>query len=87
MTVQNEINFDDVGTIRVAFGNRLLVDVREAAAILSIGRSTLYELIGAGDIEVVHIGRACRVPVDGLVRFVERIRRSDAPAATVVPPR
>ena len=84
MTVHEQITFDDAGTIKVAFGNRLLVDVREAAAILAIGRSTLYELISAGDIEVVHIGRACRVPVDGLVRFVERIRRTET---TVVPPR
>lgn len=56
----------------------LLLTVREAAEVLSIGRSTLYELISAGEIEVVHIGRSARVPVAALVAFVDR--RSEAPA-------
>ena len=31
--------------------------------VLSIGRTTMYELVGAGEIDVVHIGRSVRVPV------------------------
>lgn len=50
----------------------LLLTMREAAAALRIGRSTVYELVAAGDLEVVHIGRSARVPVDELRRFVER---------------
>ena len=50
---------------------RLLLDVREAAQVLGIGLSTLYELIAAGQIEVVHIGRSARVPVAALHEFVE----------------
>jgi excisionase family DNA binding protein len=54
----------------------LLLDVREAASVLGIGRSTLYELIADGEIEVVHIGRAARVPVAALHEFVDRCRTS-----------
>ena len=35
----------------------------DAARVLSVGRTTMYELVGAGEIEVVHIGRSVRVPV------------------------
>ena len=52
----------------------LLVDIREAARRLGIGRSTLYELIAEGDIEVVHIKRSSRVPVAALAEYVERLR-------------
>ena len=52
----------------------LLLSTTEAAAALSIGRSKLYELIAAGEIEVVHIGRSSRVPVDAVHAFVERLR-------------
>jgi excisionase family DNA binding protein len=54
----------------------LLLDVREAASVLGIGRSTLYELIADGEIEVVHIGRAARVPVAALHEIVDRCRTS-----------
>ena len=48
----------------------LLVTVAEAAELLGIGRSKLYELIGEGLIRTVHIGRARRVPVAALNDFV-----------------
>lgn len=35
----------------------------------------MYELIGAGEVEVVHIGRAARIiPLDSVERFVARLR-------------
>jgi excisionase family DNA binding protein len=52
----------------------LLLGVCDAAQVLGIGRSTLYELIAAGEIEVVHIGRSARVPVVALQAFVDRRR-------------
>lgn len=51
---------------------RLLLTVREAAALLAIGRTTLYELIGAGELGTVHIGRAVRIPRAELEAFVDR---------------
>ena len=41
----------------------LLLTMSDAARVLSVGRTTMYELVGAGEIEVVHIGRSARVPV------------------------
>jgi len=55
---------------------RILLTVREAADRLGIGRSTAYELIASGRLGTVHIGRACRVPVDAVDRFVEALRTS-----------
>jgi excisionase family DNA binding protein len=48
----------------------------EAARLLSVGRTTIYELVGAGEIEVAHIGRAVRVPTAELHAFVARQRRT-----------
>jgi len=39
-----------------------------------VARSTIYELIGNGDLEVVHIGRSARVPVESVQGFVRRLR-------------
>lgn len=51
---------------------QLLLTVREAATVLAIGRTTLYELIGDGQLRTVRIGRAVRVPRAELEAFVER---------------
>ena len=50
----------------------LLVDVRQAAAALGCGLSLLYELIGAGELPVVKLGRLTRTPVSGLHDLVDR---------------
>ncbi|MDQ6910175.1 MAG: helix-turn-helix domain-containing protein [Actinomycetota bacterium] len=57
----------------------LLLSVREAARALGIGRSKIYELIKNGEVEVVHIGRSCRVPVAALHDYVDRLRLSREP--------
>ena len=57
----------------------MLVTIPEAGAILGLSRTTMYELIGAGDIEVIHIGRAARVPVDSLAGFIDRLRSVSHP--------
>ncbi|MBW3643221.1 MAG: helix-turn-helix domain-containing protein [Actinobacteria bacterium] len=53
---------------------RLLLTVVEAAEVLGIGRSTMYELIRRGEVEVVHLGRCARVPTTALEEFVKRLR-------------
>jgi excisionase family DNA binding protein len=50
----------------------LLLTVAEAAAVLAIGRTTLYELIATGQLATVHIGRAVRIPRAELEAFVAR---------------
>jgi excisionase family DNA binding protein len=52
----------------------ILLTIPDAARMLALGRTTVYELIGSGALEVVHVGRAVRVPVAALQSFVERKR-------------
>lgn len=54
--------------------SRRLVTPAEAATVLRVGRSTVYELMGRGRLESVTIGRSRRVPVEALDRFVESLR-------------
>lgn len=53
--------------------NRLLT-VDEAAAFLAVGRSRMYELLTAGAVHSVHIGRSRRVPLGDLENYVESLR-------------
>ena len=48
----------------------MLVDPKQAARLLGIGRTTLYELIGAGTLRPMRIGRCVRFSVADLERFV-----------------
>lgn len=64
---------EPLGTGEVAAG-RLLLTVTEAASSLGVSRSTVYELIGQGDLEVVHLGRAARVPSESVQELVGRKR-------------
>ena len=57
-----------------------LYRVEEAAALLSLGRSKTWEMCSAGDLKVVRIGRAVRVPAEELDRFVAA-RIADTAAA------
>ena len=52
----------------------LLVKVPVAAEMLAIGRSTVYELIAAGSLDIVHIGRSIRITTRSIEDFVERSR-------------
>ena len=48
----------------------LLVTAPQAARILSIGRTALYQLIWDGQLTPIHIGRSVRFSVDELEAFV-----------------
>ena len=52
----------------------LLLSVEDAGKALGVSRSTVYELIGSGDLEVVHIDRSARVPVESVRAYVDRLR-------------
>lgn len=65
------------GGIPVA--QRLLVRPDEAAALLGVGRSTVYVLLRRGELPVVHVGRAARIPMAAIARFVERQTSPTAP--------
>ena len=54
----------------------LLITVEQAAEILTIGRSTIYQLIWNAELVPIRIGRSVRFKVDQLEEFVNR-RRSE----------
>ena len=49
----------------------LLLKVETAAKLLSLGRTKMYELIAAGDVPVIRLGRSVRVPTASLRQWVE----------------
>jgi excisionase family DNA binding protein len=59
----------------------LLVTVREAARLLALGRSTVYELIAAGRLPTIHIGRSVRIRVEDLRALIDRDPRADGAVA------
>lgn len=48
----------------------LLVSIRQAADMLAISRSSVYNLIDADQLTPIRIGRSVRFPVEQLERFV-----------------
>ena len=53
----------------------LSVRIPTAVRLTGIGRSKLYELIQAGEIEVVKIGASTLIPFSSLQQLLERNRR------------
>jgi excisionase family DNA binding protein len=67
----------------------LLLTVKQAADLMGVGRTTLYELMDAGEVYSVHRGASRRVPLWAVYDYVDRLcdgqfRRVPLPA--VVPP-
>ena len=51
----------------------MLVSASRAAALLGIGRTTLYELIWSGELKPLHIGRCVRFRLSDIEDFVDRL--------------
>ncbi len=49
----------------------LLLTVRDVEAELQLGRTRTYELVRSGELPVVRVGRAVRVPRHALERWIE----------------
>ena len=64
-----------------AAGERLLYRVEEAARMLGIGRSKMWELVARSEIESVKIDDARRIPAQALADYVNRLRRGRPDAA------
>ena len=52
----------------------ICVRINEAARMIGIGRTKLYELISTGELETVKIGKATRVTTASLRELVKRGR-------------
>lgn len=70
-------------TAPIDTGRPLLYRVRQAAAMLGLGPSKTWELIGRGELESVKIDGARRVPAEAIEAYVRRLREGggDVPAA------
>ncbi|MEA9781778.1 MULTISPECIES: helix-turn-helix domain-containing protein [Xanthomonas] len=49
---------------------KLCLSVKEACAALSVGKSTFYSLVSAGQIQIFKIGKKSLIARDELTRFV-----------------
>jgi excisionase family DNA binding protein len=58
------------------FSRPLTVRIREACRLTGIGRSKLYELIAAGEIEIIKVGTITLIPITSLTDLLKR--RSDS---------
>ena len=54
--------------------DKLLLTPTEAATVLGIGRTKVYELMAASALESVRIGACRRVPIRALHAYVEALR-------------
>jgi excisionase family DNA binding protein len=68
---------------------QLLLTTVQAAKVLGVSRTTIYQLIKAGDIRLVHLGRCARISWAELERYVLRLDatpdQTAVPAPAVVP--
>ncbi|NAZ80803.1 helix-turn-helix domain-containing protein [Kineococcus sp. R8] len=56
---------------------KLLLSPEEAAEVLGVGRSTVYDLMRMRLLPSVKIGRSRRIPVEALRQYVQRLTTSD----------
>jgi excisionase family DNA binding protein len=47
-----------------------VLTVREAAAILRIGRNQLYQAVARGELGAIRIGRSTRIPIQALLALL-----------------
>ena len=52
---------------------RIALSPDEAAYLIGVSRSRMYELMAAGDIRSVKIGRSRRIPRQALVDYIESL--------------
>ena len=50
----------------------VLLTIQEAASRLNLGRTSIYELINAGELPTWRHGRAVRIPAKAIEELVER---------------
>ena len=57
--------------------DKLLLTPEDAALVLSIGRSKLYELLATRALRSVRIGASRRIPAEELAAYVQRLAGTD----------
>lgn len=51
--------------------------IDDAARMISVGRTTLYQLIASGDVEAIKLGKSTRVTTASLHALIRRRREQD----------
>lgn len=64
---------------------QLLLTTVQAARVLGVGRTTVYQLIKDGELCPVHIARACRISWAELERYVARLDAANQPVEAPSP--
>lgn len=64
----------------------LLLRPGEAADLLGVSRSTIYQLMGSGEVPSIRVGKLLRVPLNALEKWVEE-RGSNSPDEVPEPER
>ena len=50
--------------------DRILIKVSDAARMLSVSKSKLYELINEGTVPAIRVGQSLRIPLEWLHKWV-----------------
>ena len=61
----------------------IVLTIEEAARRLGIGRTLMYSLVMAGEVESVSIGRLRRIPVECLTEYVANLRAQAQPVQSI----
>ena len=56
----------------------VMFDVKTVAKILSVSRSTVYELLRTGELKAVRIGRSRRVSQNQMVLYIHSLEEQSA---------
>jgi excisionase family DNA binding protein len=64
---------------------QLLLTTVQAAKVLGVSRTTIYQLIKAGDIRLVHLGRCARISWAELERYVLRLDTANGQTSAAEP--
>ena len=56
----------------------MLVTIRAAAKLLSLGESTLYAMVASGEIPYVPVGRVKRIAVTDIETWIDQSRKRAA---------
>jgi excisionase family DNA binding protein len=57
---------------------RLLLRIPEVMSMLGLGRTKIYELIATGELPVIRVGKAVRISIVALEKWIEERQREDS---------
>jgi hypothetical protein len=74
MTIHNGRDSESRGDLGRAGDSPICVRVTRAMAMLDIGKTKLYELVGNGDLEAIRIGRRTLILQTSIDMLIGRLR-------------